>query len=164
MPHRLALAVRYLCITAGVIGAAGLTGSAISWTVLTAALGPRAYVFAAHPHTAASRWRNAVIGHTAAIGAGVASLAVFGLWHHASVSATGAPTLAQVGASAAAGGATVALLEIAGAHHAPAAASALLVSTGLARPGRPLEGLVVGLGIVLVLGLLSSRLSPGPSV
>jgi hypothetical protein len=44
---------------------------------------------------------------------------------------------------AVAAGVTLAVLEVAGSHHAPAAATALLVATGLAKPG----GLVLELAI-----------------
>lgn len=132
----------------------------VSWPFLTATLGPTAYVFAAHPRSEAARIRNAAFGHAVAIGAGVGALAAFGLWNHASINATGAPSLAQVGAAAVGTGVTVMVLELVGSHHAPAAATALLIATGLAKPGRPLAGLAVGLAIVLILGPLSGLVAP----
>ncbi|MGH8922155.1 MAG: hypothetical protein ACRD0H_28095, partial [Actinomycetes bacterium] len=102
-----ATAVRYLLVIGVLVGAAGVAGRLLSWPVLTASLGPTAYVFAAHQGTETARLRNALIGHTVAVGAGLAALAVFGLVHHPSVSATGAPSLTQVAASAAASGVTV---------------------------------------------------------
>ncbi len=77
-----------------------------------------------------------------------------------SVSQTGRETLAQIGAQVLAVGVTVAVLTILNAHHAPAGASALLVASGIARPGPPLFGLVLGLGVVLVASPLLSRLPP----
>jgi hypothetical protein len=56
----------------------------------------------------------------------------------------------------------MAILELLHCHHAPAAATVLLITTGLARPGSPLIGLVVGLGIVIVVGPLCARLSLDP--
>lgn len=154
---RLAVGVRYLVITGVLLGIVGMIGHWASWPLLTATLGPTAYVFAAHPSTEAARVRNAVLGHGIAIGAGVGALAAFGLWHHPSISATGAPSFAQVGAAAVATGVTMLVLEVLRCHHAPAAATALLVATGLARPGTPLLALAVGLAIVIVLGPLSGR-------
>ncbi len=51
----------------------------------------------------------------------------------------------------------VAVLEVAGSPYAPAAATALLVSTGFAKPGAPLIGLVLGLIIVIAIGPLVGR-------
>ena len=50
------------------------------------------------------------------------------------------------------------LLEMVGSHHAPSAATALLITTGLAKPGAPLIGLVLGLAIVIALGPLIGRI------
>jgi hypothetical protein len=151
-------ALRCLLVTGVLLAVAGLAGHYLAWPLLTATLGPTAYVFAAHPGTETARFRNAVVGHGLAVGVGVGALAVFGLVHHPSVSALGAPTVKQVAAAALAAGVTVLLLEIVGYHHAPAAATAVLISTGLARPGRPLIGLVVGLAVVVALGPLLGRI------
>lgn len=105
--------------------------------------------------------QNAVIGHTVAVGAGLAALAVFGLVQHPSVTATGAPSFTQAAAAAVAAGVTVAVLEVVGCHHAPAAATALLIATGLAKAGAPLIGLVLGLAIVIALGPLIGQVPLG---
>ena len=130
------------------------------WPLLTATLGPTAYMFAAHPDSITSRRRNAVIGHGVALAVGLAALAVFGLWHAPSAALTGHVSLAQAFATAAALCVTLVILEVADTHHAPAAATAVLVTTGLARPGRPLVGLVLGLIVLLI---LSPVLSWGPT-
>jgi len=153
-----AVAVRYLVITVLVLFAVGVAGHFLAWPLLTSTLGPTVYVFAANPGTEAARFRNAAIGHGVAIGVGLGALAAFGLWNHAPVSPSHGPTLAQAGAAAAAAGVTLLILSLVGSHHAPSAASALLVASGLARPDKPLLGLVVGLAIVLALGPLSGRL------
>ena len=153
----LAVAFRYLIVVGVLVAAAGVAGRYLSWPLLTATIGPTAYVFASHPRTETSRLRNAVIGHGVAVGAGLAAVALFGLWHHPSVSALGAPSLSQVAAAALAAAATMSVLELVHLHHAPAAASALLVATGLAKPGAPLIGLVLGLAIVIVLGPLLAQ-------
>ncbi len=156
--ERLAIALRYFFLTALLVAAVGVSGRFLFWPLLTSTIGPTAYVFAAHPQSEVARFRNATVGHGVAVAAGIGALWIFGLLHHASISATGAPSLAQVAASAVAVGVTLFVLEVIGSHHAPAAATALLISTGLAKPGPPLVGLVLGLAIVLVLGPLCGRI------
>ena len=156
--RRVPVAVRYLTITIVLIFAVGVAGHLIAWPVLTSTLGPTVYVFAANPGTESARFRNATVGHAVAIVVGLGAVAAFGLWSHGPISPFRGPTLAQAGAAAIAAGVTLLILELVGSHHAPSAASALLVATGLARPGKPLLGLVVGLALVLVLGPLSGRL------
>jgi hypothetical protein len=88
-------------------------------------------------------------------------LAAFGLWAHAGVSTVGHPTLRQAAAAGCAVGATLAVLELTDTHHAPAAATALLVASGDAHPGRPLFGLLVGLAAVIALGPSLARIPWG---
>jgi hypothetical protein len=154
---RVEVVVRYLFLTGVVVGMVGVVGHWLAWPLITSTVGPTAYMFAAHPESETCRLRNAVIGHTVAVGAGLGSLVVFGLLHHASVSTTGAPTWSQAAGAATAAGVTVAVLEVFGSHHAPAAATALLIATGLVKPGAPLIGLVLGLAIVIALGPLLGR-------
>lgn len=154
---RAGIALRYLLLTGVVVGVVGVVGHWLAWPLITSTVGPTAYVFVAHPGSEASRFRNALIGHAVAVGAGLGALVVFGLVHDPSVSSTRPPTIGQAAAAAAAAGVTVAVLEMAGCHHAPAAATALLLATGLAKPGAPLIGLVLGLAIVVVLGPLVGR-------
>ncbi|MGH9103226.1 MAG: HPP family protein [Acidimicrobiales bacterium] len=149
--HRLGFALRLGVLGAGALVAVGLVDHFSNWPVLTTALGPTAYVLIAHPRSETARARNAVVGHAVGIGAALASLAVFGLWSAPSTYRIGHASLAQAGAAAMAIGLTLALLHLLRTHHAPAAATTLLVATGLARFGRPLAGLVVGLAIVIAL-------------
>jgi hypothetical protein len=150
-------AARYLGLTGLLVGVVGLAGRWLAWPLLTSTVGPTAYLFAAHPRTEPAGLRNAAIGHAVALGLGLGALALFGLEHDPSVSSAGIPSWRQVIASAAAVGLTMSVLELLGSHHAPAAATALLVTTGLAKPGAPLIGLVVGLAIVVTLGPLCAR-------
>ena len=145
----------------GVVGVAGhLAGDTVlGGTWLTAALGPTAYVLLEHPRDARNRARKGVIGHAVGLAAGVISLAVFGLLGAGSVAETHRETLGQVGAQATALALTLLVLTLVGAHHAPAAATTLLVASGVARPGMPLVGLVVGLVIVLAAAPLLARFS-----
>ncbi len=150
-------AARYLCLTGLLVGVVGLAGRWLSWPLLTSTVGPTAYLFAAHPRTVPARLRNAAVGHAVALGFGLGAFVLFGLEHDPSVSRAGMPSWRQVLASAAAVGLTMSVLELLHSHHAPAAATALLITTGLAKPGAPLIGLVVGLAIVVTLGPLCAR-------
>lgn len=153
--ERVGTSLRYFVLVATV----GLAGRLLAWPLITSTVGPTAYVFAADPQSEGARLGNAVIGHGIAICVGLASLTVFGLLHHPSVSAIGAPSWSQIGAAALATGLTLVLLQLAGSHHAPAAATATapLVSTGLAKPGPGLIGLVLGLAAVIATGPLMGR-------
>lgn len=156
---RMRTGIRYLLVTGVLLGAVGAAGYFANWPLLTATLGPTAYVFAAHPHTEVAHLRNAILGHAVAIMVGLATVAAFGLWHHGPISGTAGPAPVQVGATVVAAGITLLVLELAKSHHSPAAATALLIATGMARPGKPLLGLVVGLAIVLIFGPLTGRLA-----
>jgi hypothetical protein len=135
---RAVVAGRYLLVTAAMVGVVGVAGRWLAWPLRTSTVGPTA------------------------IGIGLAALVLFGLTHYPSVSTVGMPSWNQVVASASAVGLTMAVLELLHCHHAPAAATALLVTTGLAGPGAPLIGLVVGLSIVITLGPLCGRWRPEP--
>ena len=150
--------MRYLLLTGVLVGAVGIAGRFLAWPLLTSTVGPTAYVFAAHPRTEAARSRNALVGHGVAIVCGLGALAAFGLVECPSISETGSSSAAQVAAAVLGVGLTVFFLELAGSHHAPSAATALLITTGLAKPGAPLIGLVLGLAIVIALGPLIGRI------
>lgn len=96
----------------------GVADQFLSFLLLTATVGPTAYVFAAHPHTEASRLRNALFGHSIAVGFGLLSLLIFGLWNAPSTVVIGHATLAQAGACGVAIAGTLGLLHILHAHHA----------------------------------------------
>ena len=153
--------MRYLLLTAALVGAVGIAGRYLAWPLVTSTVGPTAYIFAAHPHSEAARFRNALVGHGMAIVCGLGALAAFGLVRYPSISETGSPSATQVAAAVLGVGLTVFFLELAGSHHAPSAATALLITTGLARPGAPLIGLVLGLAIVIALGPLFGRIPFG---
>ncbi|HVX19483.1 MAG TPA: HPP family protein [Acidimicrobiales bacterium] len=140
------------------IAAAGAVGGATDLPAISATLGPTAYVFAAHPATTTARLRNALLGHGVAVSAGLGCLAASGQWGARPDPLLHGPGLAQAAAAACALGATLVALELLDAHHAPAAATALLVATGVCGPMRPLGGLLVGLAAVLLVGPLLARL------
>jgi hypothetical protein len=145
---RLAAAAGAVLVVVGVIDRYG------HWPLLTATLGPTAYLFAAHPSDEASRRRNAIVGHGVAVLAALAALAIFGLWHEPSEAVLGHVTLSQAFATGAALAATLLILELVDCHHAPAAATAVLITTGLAHPGRDLLALVGGLAVLIILSPL----------
>ena len=158
---RLSAAARLFLLGSALLACVGIGGRFLEWPLLTATLGPTLYVFLAHPQSETSRVRSAVIGHGTAVALGLAALAAFGLWTHPASAVLGHSSLRQAGAAAVAVGCTLAVLQLTRSHHAPAAATAILVATGLARPGLPLFGLVVGLAGVVILGPLLARLPLG---
>jgi hypothetical protein len=163
--QRLLLGSRFAVLSGALLLAVGLAESLVHLpflgaTWLTAALGPTAYVILAHPRDATSRRRNGLVGHAVAVACGTGALALFGLLSAPSVAVTHAESGAQVAAQAVALGATLLVLEVVDAHHAPAAATALLVASGIAAPGAALAGLVVGLLVVLIVAPTLARL-PG---
>lgn len=159
---RLGFALRLAILGGIAICAVGLIDHFSSFPLLTAALGPTAYMLIAHPSSQSARLRNAVVGHSAGIAAGLAVLAIFGLWNAPSTSQVGHASLAQAGAGGLAVAVTVLVLHTVRSHHAPAAATALLVSSGLARPGPPLYGLIAGLAAILTAVSVLNRI-PAPA-
>lgn len=157
---RLVRGGRLLLLGAVVLTAVGLPDRLLSWPLLTATIGPTAYQLLAHPEEKTARFRTALTGHVTAVGIALATLAAFGLWHEPSAARLGHVTGPQIAATAVAVGLTLFALELLDAHHAPAAATAVLIATGLARPGRPLLGLVIGLAILLVLAPLLTAAIP----
>ncbi|MFF9408086.1 HPP family protein [Streptomyces anandii] len=153
---RLLGGLRLFALSALLLAGVSSVGHLIGWVALTTTLGPTAYLLLAHPQSVTSRLRSAVTGHTVAVGVGLACLAAFGLWSHTSVAEEHRATAAQTGAQALAVGLTLFLLHVLDAHHAPAAATALLITSGITRPGPPLYGLLVGLALVLAIAPLLS--------
>lgn len=168
MGRRVLLGLRFALLAGmllAAIGAAGhvasaLGAQAVGGTWLTTSLGPTAYVLLAHPRSVTSRLRNGLLGHATGVLAGLGALALFGLWSAPSVAETHQESFAQVGAQAGAIAVTLLVLTVADAHHGPAGATALLVASGIARPGPELVSLTIGLAIVLAVAPLLARL-PG---
>ena len=165
MARRTLLGLRFALLAGALLAAIGAAGhlvgtQAIGATWLTTSLGPTAYVLLAHPRSVTSRLRNGLLGHATGVLAGLGALAVFGLWSAPSVAETHQESVAQIGAQAVAIAMTLLVLTTADAHHAPAGATALLVASGIARPGPALLSLIIGLAIVLAVAPLLARL-PG---
>ncbi|MFE0387613.1 HPP family protein [Streptomyces bungoensis] len=151
---------RLLVLAAVTLTVVGLVGHAVGGVWLTTTVGPTAYLLLAHPEDEASRLRSSLLGHASATGCGLAALAVFGLWDHPSVAEVHRDSLPQIAAQALAVGLTLLLLTVLHAHHPPAAATALLISSGIARPGPPLYGMLAGLALLIALAAVLARI-PG---
>jgi CBS-domain-containing membrane protein len=146
---RLLVGLRLLVLSAAVIAGTGVIGRAIGWVLLTTTLGPTAYLLLTHPDNETARVRSALLGHTAAAVCGLGCLAAFGLWDHPSIVEQRHDTMPQIGAQALAVGLTLLALAVLNAHHPPAAATTLLITSGIARPGPPLYGMLTGLAILI---------------
>lgn len=157
---RIVAAARLLVLSSALLAAVGAVGHGSGWVMLTATLGPTAYIILAHPDSVQSRLKNGAAGHLIAVATGLAFLAAFGLWNHPSVIEQKRDTAAQIGAQALAVGVTLFLLTVLDRSHPPAAATALLITSGIARPGPPLYGMLIGLAAVLLVAPLLAR-APG---
>ncbi|WP_432106557.1 HPP family protein [Streptomyces sp. AA1529] len=155
--------IRLLVLVGVALTAVGLAGYAAGWVWLTTALGPTAYLLLARSGNESSQLRTALLGHTTAIACGLACLAAFGLWSHPSVVETGHESLRQIGAQAVAVGLTLLGQTLLRVEHPPAAATALLITSGITRPGYPLFGLLAGLALLLVLVAVLARVPGGRS-
>jgi len=153
---RFLVGLRLFALSAVLLAGVGAVGRLIGWVALTTTLGPTAYLLLAHPSEVGARLRSALLGHLSATACGLACLAAFGLWRHPSVAQQQHDTARQIGAQALAVALTLLLLHVLDAHHPPAAATALLIASGIARPGPPLYGMLTGLALVLALAPLFS--------
>ncbi|MFR0357324.1 HPP family protein [Streptomyces sediminimaris] len=159
---RLLAGLRLFVLSGALLATVGGIGRWIGWVALTTTVGPTAYMLLAQPQSEAGRLRAALLGHASATAAGLACLAAFGLWSHPSIAQQKHDTARQIGAQAVAVGLTLLLLHLLGAHHPPAAATALLITSGIARPGPPLYGMLVGLALVLAIAPPLALLTSGP--
>ncbi|MFG2681140.1 HPP family protein [Streptomyces sp. NPDC048392] len=158
---RFAAGLRLSVLSVLLLVGVGFCGRLIGWVALTTTIGPTAYVLLAHPGTVGPRLRHAVLAHASAVGVGLACLAAFGLWNHPSIVVRQHDTTTQILAQAIAVGVTLLLLHVLNAPHPPAAATALLITSGISRPGPPLYGMLTGLSLVLaVASLLTWVTSP----
>lgn len=154
------VATRLFLLSGALLAVVGFIGHAAGWVLVTTTIGPTLYILLAHPDLKASTMRSGVLGHGCAIASGLAMLAAFGLWTHPSVPKAGHDTAAQIGAETLSVAITLFLLTVLDAHHPPAASTALLITSGIARPGPPLYGMIVGLAAVLAVAPLLAGL-PG---
>lgn len=101
--------------------------------------------------SARSSPRSAVVGHFVAIGAGLLSLALFGVLEDPSVLQEGV-TLARVGAATFSVALTGAVLMLLGASHPPAGATVLIVSLGILDSASQVASLAAGVILITVAG------------
>ena len=110
-------------------------------------LGPTAILFFTTPNAAASKPRNAVIGHAIGIACGYLALLATGLAHAPSV-IDGGVTLPRVIAASLALGLTGAIMVILKTPHPPAGATTLIISLGFIT--QPFSLLIIEVAVVLL--------------
>lgn len=142
--------LRLLILSGILLAGVGAAGHGLGDVWLTTTLGPTAYILLAHPESPEARLSSTLIGQGVAIALALAFLAAFGLWNHPSIAETHRDTFDQIGAQALAVGLTLLVLAVLDKHNPPAAATALLITSGIARPGAPLYGLLEGLAVTIV--------------
>jgi hypothetical protein len=162
VPRRLLVIARFLVLTATALGAVAVADHWLSWLTMAGTLGPTSYMLIAHPNSATARVRNALAGHSMAIGIGLGAVACWGGWGDAFVGSH-RPSLGQAAATALAAGLLLALLEVLDLHHAPAAATVILVASSIVPVGRPLAGLAIALAAVIALSTVLAKAWPAPS-
>ena len=141
-----------------VVGAAGL---AMGEPLLFAALGPTALVMAGSPGHSTARFHNVVLGHLVGLACAWAALLLLGVDDHALgvLRAAGAVPVGRVWASAFAVALTAVVQPSLRAYHPPAAATALLLTTGAVRAGWQASlHLMVGVLVVALAGRWLQRL------
>ena len=136
--------------------ASGLAAYLIKQPLLFPSLGPTAFLFFESPMSAASSPRNTLVGHLAAVLAGVGSLTVFGLLNEPSVLQEGF-TLSRVWAASLSLSLTGAVLLILKSSHPPAGATTLIVSLGLLKTPRELAALMAGVVLLTAVGWAVNR-------
>jgi hypothetical protein len=122
-----------LCLVS--LAAVGLVGLLVRQPLLFPSLGPTVMLFFERPLQGAAAPRNTIVGHAAAVGAGVLCLLLFGL--------TDAPPILQEGitgpriaAAALSVALTALVLKLLDVPHPPAGATTLIVSLACS-PRRP---------------------------
>ncbi|MET8637629.1 HPP family protein [Streptomyces sp. NPDC004680] len=160
---RLRSGARLLALAVALIAGVGAVGQAIGWVLLTTTIGPTAYLLLVHPQSESARLRCCLLGHACATASGLVCLAAFGLWHHPSAIELHRDNWRQIAAQTLAVGMTILLLVLLNANHPPAASTALLIASGLARPGPPLYGMLTGLVLLFVGVAVVSRFSAPPA-
>jgi HPP family len=159
--ERLLAAIRVGALAGVTILVIGMAGQVTGWLLVTSTLGPTAYFLFVHRRHRWSSMRNAVTGHSVGLGAGLAGLWLTGNWHvGGAFYPRGLPIAFAVAIAVAL---TLIILTAVGIHHPPAASTTVLVAVGLAAPGRPLAGLVLGLVALFVLALALNAAVPAPA-
>ncbi|KOT37823.1 hypothetical protein ADK41_17570 [Streptomyces caelestis] len=148
----------YACALCGtVLALCGLVGLLVHQPFLFPSLGPTVMLFFESPRQPASAPRNSLVGHGAALLAGVACLALFGLTDAPPVIQQGV-TAARIGAAALSVALTALVLKLLAAPHPPAGATTLIVSLGILTSATELLTMALAVVLVTVLGLALNRL------
>lgn len=161
VPRRLLVLVRFVLLMVVALGAVAVADHWVSWLTLAGTLGPTSYMLIAHPSSATSQLRSALASHTLAFAIGLAAVAAWGGWGHTFIGSY-RPSVGQAAATALAAGLLLALLEILDLHHAPAAATVILIASGLVPVGLPIAGLAIALAAVIVLSAAQAKAWPAP--
>jgi len=144
------------CLVA--IALCGQAAHALKQPWLFPSLGPSALLFFEKPAAPESSVYNALVGHLVGIAAGVAAIALFGLFGAPSVLEAGV-SLARVGAAAVSVALVAAVLPPLRASHPPAGATTLLISLGLLDEPRQLAAVAAGVVLLTAAAWALNRLS-----
>lgn len=157
----LARAVWFAVASAVLIGICGAAAVTTQQLLLFPSLGPTVLLLVLRPMDGESSLVNTVLGHLAALLAGMLGLAAAGL--------IGAPDVVAAGTGAARVGAVVLALALTAAvqavpllRHPPAAATTLLVSLGLLDSPPQLAAVVIGVVLLAAAGWALNRLAGLP--
>jgi len=129
------------------IGLSGFCAWLFQEPLLFPSLGATAFLFFETPLAEVGTPRNAIIGHSVAILAGLASLGAFGLLGEPSVYQQGV-TPARIGAVALSVALTGGVLRLLRAAHPPAGATTIIVSSGLLAKPSQVASIFVGVLII----------------
>lgn len=143
------------------IGFVGLVAWVAGQPWIAPSLGPSAYLLATEASHPSARAYSTITGHTVALGAGFAAVAIFGAWAEPALLAQGLLAPARVGAAALAVFLCVAVLLPMRATHPPAAATTLLVALGSLSTWRDAVGVIIGAALLSAVGVPLRRIRMG---
>jgi CBS domain-containing membrane protein len=138
------------------IGLSGTWAWLVKQPLVFPSLGATAFLIFETPMAEVGTPRNTIIGHFVGVGAGVLSLAIFGLLSSPSVYVSGV-TFGRVCAIALAVALTGGLLRLIRAAHPPAGATTIIVASGLLHTPRQILDVLIGVVLLTVAGWLLNR-------
>jgi HPP family len=148
-------------VCAALIIVVGATGFWLHQPWLFAGLGPSILIVASNPGHETSRFRSIVVGHLVAIGCAYLALLLLNATSAPSLLAAATMSMPRVWASAGALAMMVVVQPQLRAYHPPAAATALLVTSGAYRmTGKTPLSLLAGVLVVAVAAELLLRARP----
>ena len=158
-PAEAADAVWVPCVSGALLLAAGAVSLATRQPWLFPALGPTAVLIAANPGHATTRFHSIVVGHATAFACAWLAIILLGAGDSASLLGGHAMPVVRVWASAFAVAATALVQPSFRAYHPPAAATALLLTTGVYQADRRTAfAMLAGVLVVALLGEWFQRL------